>query len=890
MKQLTNSASNVNRKVVPLRDTTVDKGICQLLAEEHGTTARPGQSKIVCPQCGKRTLAVKADDSLAKCFHSECGWSLTRWHKETEHKQGIYAIHQELARITRAALLAQKGTGGQAWNYLIDRKIHPQIIEIAPLGAVPPDIETKIDELFQPLIQKAEAEVPPKKVGRPSRDEVTKQAGLKMLKEAYAKAKACFRNVGWLVFFNTDQWHRVLSFKFRKPFSKNPDDKRFYKPFPRAGIFGHGVFTPFEADAYQQNNRLIIVEGEFNQLQLLSAAVRYGEATSKPPKLPHAAAIGSADGGDLITVKAICEHPIYWHDNDDAGRGSVKRGQEIMHLDAVTAPTKDFDPDDFILSFGDDFKAAWEGIQKLLGARKSASRNYESVAREIYWTRQKQGPDDRRREHEINAQVTDLILSDLRERGRFYRAVEGPYFFCHETGELVPIQRDDAKFIILLSRYGLNGSEKLFPYVFSALLVEALDNGAETTIHRTSYFDQSTFTLYVPNNAGRVYKITPCEKITLVENGTDGVLFLQDPVAQPFNYNPELIIDRRCLLNDLLFDQMSLADDGLLLPEECRILLELHLYSTFFESIMPTKPIVVFVGERGTFKTSHARKLGWIVIGSHFEVSAIPEKRDDCETLLSNRRLVVLDNADVYEAWFENLLALVATSGAIPRRLLYSTNTLIDYPLRCFVVITSRTPHFRRPDVAERLLIIKTSKPATYKAQAEIANGFLSQRDRMMTELLSALQHVVKALKAAGSAEQWTSFRMADFGSFCMKIARSRGSEEEERVRSIFQKLSSEQTAFSLEQDDSLVDLLICWANKDMNSTRFVTNLDLYKDLCALAHAEGIPFEYGHPKKQRGFTVKIAALRPLLDKTHFRIEVKQLRANRKAFRYVPIDG
>jgi transcription elongation factor Elf1 len=46
--------------------------VTALLSAKFGIAARPGR-KCPCPFCGHRTLSIKADDTLAKCFYPNCG-------------------------------------------------------------------------------------------------------------------------------------------------------------------------------------------------------------------------------------------------------------------------------------------------------------------------------------------------------------------------------------------------------------------------------------------------------------------------------------------------------------------------------------------------------------------------------------------------------------------------------------------------------------------------------------------------------------------------------------------------------------------------------------------------------------------------------------------------
>jgi hypothetical protein len=57
-------------------------------------------------------------------------------------------------------------------------------------------------------------------------------------------------------------------------------------------------------------------------------------------------------------------------------------------------------------------------------------------------------------------------------------------------------------------------------------------------VHRLAWFDAGRFTLYLYNHANRTYRIT-ADAIELVDNGTDGVLFLSDGRNEPFELVPD---------------------------------------------------------------------------------------------------------------------------------------------------------------------------------------------------------------------------------------------------------------------------------------------------------------------------------------------------------------
>jgi hypothetical protein len=112
---------------------------------------------------------------------------------------------------------------------------------------------------------------------------------LQDLQEAQQKLVDCLAHrAGWLVFFYTDAAHRCVALRLREPYTKNIVS---FKP-GIAGVFGRELFTPYTSAANKPlNDFLIVVEGEFNALQLQSLTMRYEEATGQTLGYVHSLGI-----------------------------------------------------------------------------------------------------------------------------------------------------------------------------------------------------------------------------------------------------------------------------------------------------------------------------------------------------------------------------------------------------------------------------------------------------------------------------------------------------------------------------------------------------------------------------------------------------------------------
>ncbi len=300
----------------------------------------------------------------------------------------------------------------------------------------------------------------------------------------------------------------------------------------------------------------------------------------------------------------------------------------------------------------------------------------------------------------------------------------------------------------------------------------------------------------------------------------------------------------------------------------------LWFLSLFFESLMRTKPILAFIGPKGSGKSITNRKVGMLLFGQAFDVMPLTEDSKDFDAAVTNSALVAIDNADTKCDWLNDRLAIVATGGSLKKREYYTTNKLVEIPTHCFLAITSRTPQFRRDDVVDRLLIMKVQRFDAFKSEKSLLTELLQNRQQIMSEVVYHLQEVVRALQAGQGVDDSGAFRMADFADFAMKVARYAGVEDQVKV--IFTKLTHEQSAFTLE-GNSIFDLLSAWAPQNVG--REVTNADLCKELAELAKKEGTIFAY--EGKTRAFAQVMSHLRSNLEE--FFIVTERSAGARKTF-------
>jgi phage/plasmid-associated DNA primase len=408
--------------------------VSQILLEDYQINLRVG-AKGECPFCHRNTFSIKPGDGMGKCFSPGCGRIVTQ-RQSGPFSYGLSTVLERVAAECHQELMRLASVPNQqnAYTYLRDeRHIHPQVIAEALLGAVPAqyDVRPYFEDPIAEVQKALDAMATPGR-GRPSkRDAEAKERlerRLQTLQESQGKLGELLEKYsGWVVFVYSDAAHHPVALRLREPYQK-----RFvsFKPgIP--GVFGHELFTPYKSQAHQQHNHdLLVVEGEFNLLQLQSLVCRYAEAIKESPSYALACAVGSASNVDVGTITRLAKHPVVCYDNDadEAGLEVVKRLQQRTLVEACTTPKLGSDLDEYIVDFGADAVAAWNAVRQLVADRKPYGRSYSLSGEEFF-------------DHTITspkslAFIPKLLGEALMERQTYRYA--GQTLWAYESGVYVP--------------------------------------------------------------------------------------------------------------------------------------------------------------------------------------------------------------------------------------------------------------------------------------------------------------------------------------------------------------------------------------------------------------------------------------------------------------------
>lgn len=422
----------------------------------------------------------------------------------------------------------------------------------------------------------------------------------------------------------------------------------------------------------------------------------------------------------------------------------------------------------------------------------------------------------------LKSAVTDLLLSEIQEKGTIYFSNNCYYLFMKDEKLIIQVTEDSRRLKNYLTKNGINAAEGLYRYVLQELIAYCFDNAKSIDIHRFAYFDKENFILYLYRTPTSMLKIDEND-ITEVDNGYNEVLFTEMPDYSLFKI--VTIDNKKDYFKEYYLDEIITLDKANS-NMDYKKLIEIWFYSLFFESIMPTKPLLTFIGEKGSGKTSVIRRMGKILYGKKFNVSPFTPDYKDINAMITNNHLLAIDNLDSPTTNINDTLARVATGQVIKMRDLYTTNKQVDFEVHCYIALTSMKPHFTRDDVADRLICIFLHRFEDFESENKQMDGTDKNRDEIMSYVLLRLQRIIKKLKENKNKFFKTKSRMGDFAEFALKIAENQ--EEQETLLQQFEALSRQQSDFAT-KEDIIYLILNEIVGKQSNKKVEYSSTELYK-------------------------------------------------------------
>jgi len=587
---------------------------------------------------------------------------------------------------------------------LVERGLHPQVLVDSAIGVIPRDLD--VSRVFMSHLEPAEGELQrvlaqTRNPGRPSKDEryaiASSTSRVEALKEAREILSALEEQAGRVAFFYTTDTHRVVRIRVEQSRGGEMLDLQWR---PKGGLFSHGLFTPRgEARSLEELQRTnIVVASEFDALHLQSLAGRLAEMEALKAESGYLtiSAVGSG-AVDTETLTNLGRMPLVIKNGNNLASATqiVQEIRQRLNLHTVVVPNGQ-SVEAFVRNQATD-EAARDALLTLTRNKTLNTRPFATVRADVDSPRSAERPQGLKK-FEAHRFAGWTLVTDITERAQLFFDGRQAYVFGRDTNGVLPVDRDNLDLQLFLNRYGVAPSDSFYKHVLHAVRLEAQERGKETTVFALAHYDVATNRVYLFDNDRHVYRISK-SRVEKVENGTDGVLFVRNPKWQPIHIGQPT--GNTKFLTDTLLGSVRLSS-SVMSREELELLFAHWLYAMFFPELFPTRPILAMIGEKGSGKTSILRRIGQMLFGPKFQVMGMSHEPKDFDAAVTGEAFVAIDNADADVKWLDDKVAVVATGGTLKRRLLYTTNQLVEFPITAFVGITSRTPPFKREDVADR--------------------------------------------------------------------------------------------------------------------------------------------------------------------------------------------
>lgn len=463
--------------------------------------------------------------------------------------------------------------------------------------------------------------------------------------------------------------------------------------------------------------------------------------------------------------------------------------------------------------------------------------------------------------------IFELVKKALRDDGDFVHCVDGRrYYIARDTGRPVEIESyAESLHNILDIKYSLNKTEKEHEYTMHGLVAYAGALPETVQVASLSHYDMKSKQVLVHSGRKDVYLISAGRpEPQKIENGEYGIVFPWDRVVEPFTpvYDPGLDWGAE------LFDIPNCSN---MTTEEARVILKVWLIFSLLREAATSRPLLAFLGQPGSGKTSTARKLYAFFYGRHMDVSgATTPVNYDMAT--ASMPFFVLDNLDTWEKWVPDRLAQSAGKSDIIVRKLYTNNQIVRIKRQAMVCVTAHDPKFGRADVTDRMLIISLTRFSIagipFADEGAMLNRVLTLRNKLWGSVLHDLQQIMNTPMPETTSLQ---LRIQDYARLGEWIAIGMG--QQEVFRSAIYSIQAAQQSFNLDENHVLVTAVQRWLLKRTN-TEPRSQDQLYGEVMSLVPSEEIkPFMMMY-KSSSAFVKRISNLQDTLNNTMFKVELE----------------
>lgn len=371
------------------------------------------------------------------------------------------------------------------------------------------------------------------------------------------------------------------------------------------------------------------------------------------------------------------------------------------------------------------------------------------------------------RAEERRAAVKRHGVEWMLRHGGFFRDSERTgtaslYFYESSTRRLYSMENGSEPFTYWLGwASGLDQISNEFRTLLAACREAAMYDPRSIEVSPSLFWEYRDGRIYVSNGDGEMARIDEAG-VSIVENGTDGVLFRMGRTLAPWALLPEE--------EGVPMHSMRLVG-GISTPENPLAPLLLLLWILALPRNLKNKPPLSLCGEVGSGKTRSARGI-YEMLGMVERVSSADKSEKGEEQFwvsVGYGGISTIDNVDSKIKWLADAVAGSSTGAQKERRTLYTDSDLTFLRSRSAVILTSANSNYATDaGLADRLVSVVFARPPSRQATSdgELSEEIAAARDGLMTWLCWTLSRALRVKETPPAA---LNRRHPDWSEWCWR-------------------------------------------------------------------------------------------------------------------------
>jgi len=301
-----------------------------------------------------------------------------------------------------------------------------------------------------------------------------------------------------------------------------------------------------------------------------------------------------------------------------------------------------------------------------------------------------------------------------------------------------------------------------------------------------------------------------------------------------------------------LFDYVQVDSDGEKLMVMAWVIAAMY-------PVVPN-PMLLFVGQQGSAKTTRSRRLRSLLDPSVIPVQGEFE-RSTLFLTFQQHAVPCFENVSSFNRREADIFCRAVTGNGVERRKLYTDSDQVLYSFRRSIIINGMDTPSTRPDFLDRCLIIPCRRMEQFRTLQDLDQQFEAALPRLFGSMLDLL---VQTLCVHDSTLPANEFRMADFARFGRAVTQALGRPPEDFDEAY--RLNIRQQDFELVEDAPMTRVLKKFAAKHPKSKPWVGTADaLLQELKYLANEEeDTGAKRDLPQSARWLSSRLGELSPAL--------------------------